>query len=358
MSLFKKSNEENVMQFFEIIGRHHKVGRNIKSCIEEYDKTYENPDMHGVCQTLIQSLSEGNDFAPSLARCPDVFEPFIVELVRVGENTNQLDEFFDRIVTRLRQDMSIRKKINSAILMPKISLLLIFGGFIFAIYYLVPKISEAFKQINIEIPLITRIVMAGAEIMVDFWFVFPIIFAGGLYFFRKYKMEHPVEYSLLPLRIPFYKDLVYSKIQYDLCDIFSLCLSSNVRTLDALRFSSMAMERLYMRKVLEKTADYMEQGLNLVEAVRRADSENIVSREVISMMQTGIETSRLEDVMRTEANSYLDALNYITETIGDKISASVLVPTYAIMIVFFLIIEWPLQSIMSNVSSISQGLGK
>ena len=346
------------MQFFEIIGRHYKVGRNILTCIEEYSKTYDNPEMQSVCKTLIQSLSAGNDFAPSLARCPEMFDPFVVEFVRVGENTNQLAVFFDRIVARLHQDLSISKKISSATLMPKISLIMILGGFFFAVYYLIPKISDAFQQINIEMPLMTRVVMQGGQLLIDFWFLIPIVVGFLWSYLQYYRKMHPVAYSLLALRIPFYKELIYNKIQYDFCDIFSLCLSANLRTLDALKFTAMAMDRLYVRNMLEEAAGYMEQGQTLVEAVHRADQEHVLSREVISMMQTGIETSRLEDIMRTEAKSYLEALGYIMETIGDKISATVLVPTYAIMIAFFLIIEWPLQSIMSNIGNITHGIGQ
>ena len=173
--------------------------------------------------------------------------------------------------------------------------------------------------------------------------------------FRQFKANNPVEYSLLGQRIPFYKDLAYARIQYDFCSIFGLCVSSGVRSDDAMRYTADAIDNTYTRKMLLEAAEYMREGLQITEAIEKADNEKIINPGVLAMLQTGIETSKLKDTVVEEAENWLLDLEGIMETIGDKISSAVLVPCYGFILIFFAIIEYPIMTLSQNLSNLSRG---
>ena len=117
------------------------------------------------------------------------------------------------------------------------------------------------------------------------------------------------------------------------------------------------LNNVYMKEVLTKAIVYMDKGDSMPEAIRRADYEHVLNRGLFSMLETGIETSRTPEIMKDEAETYHDELELATESIGDKVSATILVPIYASLILFFLVVEWPLQTLPNRLSEFSKGMG-
>lgn len=351
----KEIEDKDVLQFFKIVGRHHKANRTISDSVMEYRKVTDNKAMQALCVKLSQSLEEGMDLAPALAQYPEVFSPFIVEFIAVGEQTNQIDAFLTKIVDRIKQDMAIKKKISSATLMPKISMVILFCAFLFGVYYLVPRIAKALESVHVELPLITKLTLSASNLFVIYWPILPAIIFLGIMWFRNYKKTHPIEYSLLAQRIPFYKTLAYARIQYDFCSIFALCTSSGVRSDESLKYTAMAIDNKYMNVMLLQAVEFMREGMTITDAIRKADAEKMINPGVLTMLETGIETSKLKEAVVDEAEHWLTDLEDIMETIGDKISSAVLVPCYAFILLFFAIIEYPIMTLSQNLGNISRG---
>ena len=354
----KGPSDKDVLQFFKIVSRHYKTDRPIVDCVEAYIKSTDNEEMRTVCKSIHRAMVNGSDFAPALEKAPKVFKPFIIQFIRVGEHNNQLDRFIEKIVNQLKQNISIRRKINGATLMPKISMTILFGAFLFLIYYLIPKIAAALTQIKIELPLITRALLSFGNFFSTFWWIVPVFIFLIIVYIRYRKEKYPVEYSLIGLRIPFYKDIAYYQIHYNFCEIFALCRESGLRSIESLKYTAMAIDNAYMSKILNNASVLMVRGASLPDAIRKSDIEHIISTEVIAMLETGETTNKTAEIMKTEAESYLEELDNVMETIGDKVSVAVLTPSYGMMLVFFGAVEYPLMQLTQNFGKLSRGIGQ
>ena len=358
MPIFKKKiGKMDILNFIKIIYRHHRAGRQLKDCMEEFIRTTENVVMRDTAMDILKSMMAGSDFAPAMEKHPDVFPRFAIEFIKVGESTSHLDEFLEKIIEQLKEDINVERKIAAATLMPKISILLLFGAFLFAIYYLIPKIGEAFKNINMELPLLTRVTLQVGEFFVIFWWIIPVVLLVSFIAVRTYKRQNPVKWSLLALRVPFYKDIAYYRIHYTFCEVLYICMGANLTSKDAIKYTALAIDNTYMKLILKKAIDHMDRGDSMPEAIRKADYEHVLNRGIYSMLQTGIETSRTAEIMKSESETYHDELELATENIGDKVSATILVPIYASLILFFLVVEWPLQQLPNKLSTFSKGMG-
>ncbi|MBO6293723.1 MAG: type II secretion system F family protein [Selenomonas sp.] len=353
----RKISKVDIMNFCKIIYRHHRASRQLKDCLEEYIRTTENKQMKDTAIDILKNVKAGSDFAPALEKHPDVFPRFVIEFIKVGESTSHLDSFLEKIIEQLKEEINVERKIASATLMPKISLVLLFGAFMFAIYYLIPKISDAFSNINMELPLLTRVTLQIGEFFSVFWWIIPLTIAAGYISIKTYKEKNPVNWSLLSLRVPFYKDIAYYRIHYTFCEVLYICMGANLTSKEAVRYTALAINNVYMKEVLTKAIVYMDKGDSMPEAIRRADYEHVLNRGLFSMLETGIETSRTPEIMKDEAETYHDELELATESIGDKVSATILVPIYASLILFFLVVEWPLQTLPNRLSEFSKGMG-
>ena len=349
-------SEKDVLQFFRIIMRHYNTGRPIVECIGEYVKATDNQEMRMICKTVHRQMMNGSDFAPALEKAPgSVFPPFVVQFIRVGEHNNQLERFMEKIIHQLKQNITIRRRISQATLMPKISMTILIGAFIFLVYYLIPKLATVLNELKIDLPLITKIELAFGNFLTTFWWILPLIVFVVVAIVRLKAKNSPVEYSLWGLRVPFYKDIVYYKIHYNFCQIFSLCKSSGLRSIESLQYTAIALDNTYMRQMLKTASTLMVRGSTLPDSIRKADTEHILSSEVISMLETGESTNKTAEIMENEAEAYLEELDGVMETIGDKISVTVMAPSFGAMLLIFGALEYPFIQISQNFGKISRG---
>ncbi len=352
MSLFgEKVQKIDIMNFIKIIYRHHKAGRQLKDCVEEYVRTCEKKMMRDTAIDILKQMKAGSDFSPAMEKHPDVFPRFVIEFIKVGESTSHLDEFMGKIIEQLKEEITVERKIAAATIMPKISLVLLFGAFMFAIYYLIPKISDAFKNINMELPLLTRVTLEVGQFFAMFWWIIPLVIFITYAAVQTYKRNNPIEWSLLALRVPFYKDIAYYRIHYIFCEVLYICMGANITSKEAIKYTALAIDNAYMKKILKKAIEYMDRGDSMPEAIKKADYEHVLNRGLYAMLETGIETSKTAEIMKSEAEIYHDELEVATEGIGDKVSATILVPIYASLILFFLVVEWPLQQLPNQLSN-------
>lgn len=354
----KGPSDKDVLQFFKIISRHYKAERPIVDCVEAYIKSTDNDEMRNVCKGIHHAMVNGSDFAPALEKAPKVFKPFIIQFIRVGEKNHLLDQFIEKIINQLKQNISIHNKISRATLMPKISMAILVVAFIFLIYYLMPKFVEVFNQVKIDLPFITRVFIGIGGFFQTFWWILPLSFFMIVVAFKYYKEKYPIEYSLLGLRIPFYKDIAYYKIHYNFCEIFALCLGSGLKSLSALQHVALAIDNAYMSKMLRNAAVLMERGNPLSKAIQKSDVEHILNSGIFSMLETGEETNKTADVLKNEAEFYLDDLDEAMEGISDKVSASVMVPIFSVMIIFFGVMEYPMKQLQNNLGALGKGIGQ
>jgi MSHA biogenesis protein MshG len=59
-----------------------------------------------------ESLDQGRDLSSSLARQPQVFSPFYVAMVYVGESTGRLEEIFLRLFRHLEFQDFMRTQVD------------------------------------------------------------------------------------------------------------------------------------------------------------------------------------------------------------------------------------------------------
>src|SRR5450759_866811 len=71
-----------------------KAGVPIMRALASLQESTANKSFAAVVGNIRESLDAGRELSASIAREPDVFSPFYVSMVRVGEMTGQLEEIF------------------------------------------------------------------------------------------------------------------------------------------------------------------------------------------------------------------------------------------------------------------------
>jgi MSHA biogenesis protein MshG len=87
-----------------------------------------------------------------MAKAPDFFDDYYVNMVRVGESTGKLDEIFDRLYAQLDFDRRMRQKIKSVVRYPMFVLGAIVVAILIMTIYVIPVFSRVYSNMNMTLP--------------------------------------------------------------------------------------------------------------------------------------------------------------------------------------------------------------
>ena len=144
------------------------------------------PEMSRMVATLLQDVEGGNTFASALEKHEE-FSRVYVQLVRAGEAGGVLDEVLNRLADNMEKEKEFRAKTRGAMIYPVIVIIaMVIVGFIMMIF-VIPKLTEMYKDFGAELPLPTQILIGISDFMVGFWYIVIGLGVGGFMAFTRWK---------------------------------------------------------------------------------------------------------------------------------------------------------------------------
>lgn len=137
---------------------------------------------------LIHQIEGGTALSDAFAAHPQVFPHLFVSITRSGEKSGKLDEVLERLATQLEKDYDLTAKIRSAMIYPIFVLCALIGVIILIMIYIIPQLQSLFDEINVPLPLITRLLLGMSEVIRRFlllWFLILVGILVGLKFALK-----------------------------------------------------------------------------------------------------------------------------------------------------------------------------
>ena len=259
-------------------------------------RNQNNPAMADVVSNLLREIEGGSAFAKSLEKQPDVFDRIYVQLVRAGEVGGVLDKVMDKLAENLEKDKEFRGKARGAMIYPIIVLTaMLIVGFVMMVF-VIPKLTDMYKDFGAELPLPTLILISIANFVSRFWWLFILTAVGGVAALRRwYKTpvgQHKIDQILL--KVPIIGVLRQKIILTNFSRTLSLLLSSGVPLLNSLTIVAAAMDSILYRDAMKDVSKKVEKGVPLSRAMAVYD---LFPGILHQMLAVGEETGKLDEVL-------------------------------------------------------------
>jgi type II secretory pathway component PulF len=114
-------------------------------------------------------LREGHGFAHALADSRGVVSGVVIGMVRAGERGSQLGRALDQVAQHLEQEADLASRVRQALAYPA---LLAVAGTVSVIVIsttVVPRFAELLGDLGQELPLATRMLLGGSDLLTRFW---------------------------------------------------------------------------------------------------------------------------------------------------------------------------------------------
>ena len=146
----------------------------------------------------------------AMDRHPEVFSMLFTAMVRSGEKSGKLPESLNLISRQLEREMILKRRIKGALMYPMIIFAAMIGVGIVMMIFVVPTLVAVFTELNVELPLSTKIVIFTSSFLVNHLFLAGLaVFAVIAFVFWALRTKKGKRlFEAVFLRLPFFSSLI------------------------------------------------------------------------------------------------------------------------------------------------------
>ncbi|MED3796973.1 type II secretion system F family protein [Lysinibacillus capsici] len=295
-----------------------------------------------------EDIRNGMAFSDAAGKHPKVFPLLFVNMMRAGEATGNVDDTLDRLASTLEKQYNIKKKIQSAMTYPAILSLLTLVVGMFLMVFIVPTFMDAFKEMNLEMPLITVIVVGISDWLIQFWYLLILgllVLVVGLHYFYKNNKEFHYAVNVFLLRMPIFGQLLQKDIIARMTRTLSTLFSSSVPILQALTIVEKVGGNPVMGKVVLEARDNLKKGGTLSEPLEKSW---LFPPLVTQMTSIGEKTGSLDYMLEKIADFYEEEVNRAVDTMKSLIEPLMIVVLALVVGVIVAAIFLPMFQLYEN----------
>lgn len=256
-----------------------------------------------VIEQVAADVSGGQSLAEAMGKHPNVFSPFYVSLIRVGESSGRLPEVLSQLATYLEKTAQLRRKILGALSYPLVIVsftVLVLSAMVF---YVAPIFEDVYRRVNAQLPLPTQMLLVisrGARSHIPLALLLLIGVGAGVYVGVRTERGRRL-LDACKLRLPVFGPLIRKAVLAKLCRTLATLLNSSVPVLEALGIAAGAAGNRIIEEAIRRTAAEVESGGTIGSALRRSGQ---FPSMLVQMVVTGEETGKLPELLNKTALYY------------------------------------------------------
>lgn len=255
------------------------------------------PEVTSMMAVILQDVEGGNSFADALSKHKKVFSRLYIQLVRAGEAGGVLDTVLERLADNMEKEKEFKAKTKGALIYPVIVVIAMFIVAAIMMIFVIPQLTEMYKDFDAELPFATKILIGISTAMVNFWWMLAAGIGGLIFALRQYYKTEVGRYKIdeLKLKLPIFGDLSKKIILTEFSRTLSLLLGSGITLLEAISIVTESVENIVYRNALQEVSKQVEKGSSLSGALSHYESFPTILHQ---MMSVGEETGKLDDVLK------------------------------------------------------------
>jgi type IV pilus assembly protein PilC len=285
------------------------AGLNVVSALVILEQQTDDKALAEVIQQVRTDVEGGSLLSQAMGKHPHVFDRLYIAMVEAGEAAGILDSVLDRVAHQIEKEMKIKRRVKGAMVYPTMVMCFAFLVLAGMLMFLVPIFEDIFKDLGGELPLLTKVVVAGSDLMKGYWFIiFPGI-GGAVYGFRRWKKTPAGRqvWDSFKLRAPGGIGKVVLKVTMArFSRTLATLVAAGVDIIKALEISGTTAGNWVVESALADVRAKVHQGIPIAQPL----IEDPVFPPLVSqMVKVGEETGELEKMLDKIADFYEDEVD-------------------------------------------------
>jgi type IV pilus assembly protein PilC len=262
------------------------------------------PFFRSVLRDVGDQVRSGEELSRAIESYGGLFPPLFAPTLRAGERSGEMEQVLRRFIRHQKLLMDTRRRVVSALVYPSALVGLSIALISVMTVYVLPRFTDFFSALQVDLPLLTRITMGFSLFVKDnlLFIVAAVVLVVVTVSQWGRSQSGRVGLARFKLKLPLLGGIFHRMALSELCRSLSTLLAGGIPLVDSLDVAIRAVGNDYIRARLAPMVDGVREGKSLAETLEKSG----VGFEIaIDMVKVGEATGSL-DVMLEDASNFLD----------------------------------------------------
>lgn len=327
-------------------------GMGIYSVLEALKEDMHSRTMKEIIQQMQNEVAQGSSLWSAMKNA-SIFSEYIIALVKLGEESSQLSQNLSVLSKQQEKNTALTSKLRSALMYPAIVLGMSMLLGLFIMMFILPQLTQVFDSLRVELPLLTRIVIAVGDFFGKHGLIAgPALIGGGfitvyiLFFYRqtKYIGQHIIFSLPIIRKVMMYIEL--ARFGY----ILGILLQNNISVLQALRSIYQSSRVQMYKKFYSYLYTSIANGDSFEKSFRSyAPTNRLVPPTIQQLIVAGEESGKLPETLLKVASMYEEKSEMAAKNLTVLLEPLMLIIIWVGVLLLALAIILPIYGLLSGI---------
>ena len=294
---------------------------------------------------VCDEIEGGSTLSEAMAKSPKAFDRLYVNMIKAGEAGGALELILQRLAEFKERSESLKRKVKGAMIYPCVVIGVAVGILTYIMLEIVPEFEKMFKDFDLDLPVMTVLLMDVSNWVVRFWYLIPGIPLSiwlTIKLIRKFKHGR-IGWDLFTLKVPVFGQLVEKNIMARTTRTLGTLVASGVPILEALTITRDTSGNAVFENMYGKITDSIREGESIAKPMKEHSkpgfhpvalffwftfipvvgaliyltrmNQRVVSDIVVNMVDVGEETGELDTMLYKVADIYDEEVAVLTDSL-------------------------------------------
>lgn len=339
-ALFKRATlrQAQIVQFTQQLATLLGAGQPLDRALQILLDLPEDDKARRMIERIRDTVRGGTPLSDALEDEHGTFSRLYINMVRAGEAGGSLDDTLARLAEYLERSANLRSSVINALIYPAFLVGMVLLSLMVLLVYVVPQFAPMFEDMGVEMPLITKVVLAVGRTLQSFWWAIIgiVLFAAG--WLRK-RMANPdsrlkIDERLLGMRVA--GDVIRKMETARLARTLGTLLKNGVPLLGALSVARNVMGNTALAESVDQATEEVRTGGGLGYAL--AQSRRF-PKLALQMISVGEESGELDGMLLKVADTFdIEVKNTLDRLLAALVPATTIVMTVVVAMIMLAIV--------------------
>lgn len=294
---------------------------------------------------VCEEIESGSTLSEAMAKSPKAFDRLYVNMIKAGEAGGAMELILKRLADFKERAQALKRKVQGALVYPAVVITVAVAILTFIMIKIVPAFQKIFEEMEIELPLMTQLLIDFSAFSVNYWWTYPL-FPTGIWLFLKLLCKFSygrMGFDLFSLKVPIFGPLVEKNNLARTTRTLGTLVSSGVPILEALNITKETAGNAVFERMFQKVTEAIREGESIAKPLKEASvpplnvvtlllfnaiapvlgcllylqkyKQRVVDDLVVNMVDVGEETGELDTMLYKVADTFDEEVKVITESL-------------------------------------------
>ncbi len=281
-----------------------KAGISLSAALKTLSQQTTSKSFKIILNDLQKSVEKGNLLSKGLENHRKIFSELFINMIKAGEVAGKLEEVLKQLFIQMKKDHEIISKVKGAMIYPAIVITMMVAIGILVLAYVIPTMSGVFTEMDVQLPLPTRVLIGLSEIVLNYGIyilvaalIIAAVFTRTISLPKGKKIFHQIL-----LKIPIIGSIIKKINIARFCRTLSSLLKTDIPIVQSFEITAKVLGNMEYKNSLLEAREKIKKGVGIRDSLSRY--LNLFPPVILQMISVGEETGTLDNILEESAMFY------------------------------------------------------